>query len=431
MNTFLDFSTSDAMRHYSLHETLGAGNFAKVKLGTHLLTQEPVAVKIISHGKTGGLNDTPRINREVSIMRKLDNPYVVQLYDVSARQVIEDTGKTFLVMEYLQGGDLLNYIVTQQRLPESEACRLFQQLVSGVGYLHGLGVAHRDLKPANLLLTANKDLKIADFGLSSESSIESLETRCGSPCFTSPEIISGMPYDGRKVDVWGLGIVLYIMLVGRLPFEDDNKASLFRKICLGKFNVPAYLSNRARDLLKRLLTVDAKDRATLADIRRHPWMELAERTRSRDKPRHAIDYSAFTEAQALGFSHKELLEGLEQNLKNAATATYHLLHKRRVQEDTIELLSTNRSQLRRSVTPLLVRNRRNTSVRPTPEPVSPISPQRSPKPLDRKETLLLHRMTPLRPISQCRGLTRRCLPDSQRPTIGILRRRIFRDPIAA
>lgn len=163
-------------------------------------------------------------------MRPLDHPNVVQLYEVGTRQVIETYGKTYIVMEYLDGGDLLNYVVAQQRLQEPEAGRLFRQLVSGLRYLHSLGVSHRDLKPSNLLLTTRKDLKIADFGLSAEGSMEMLETRCGSPCFAAPEVIGGAPYDGRKVDIWGLGIVLYIMLVGRLPFEDDNKACLFRKI---------------------------------------------------------------------------------------------------------------------------------------------------------------------------------------------------------
>lgn len=426
MDLSSDFS-SELLRNYHLHETLGAGNFAKVKRATHLLTDETVAVKIISQGKTGLANDAARITREVEILRKLNHPNVVPLYEVGSKQVITVHSKTFLVMEYLKGGDLLSYIAARQRLQEPEALRLFRQLVSGVGYLHGLGVSHRDLKPANLLLTAHKDLKIADFGLSAEGSMEALETRCGSPCFTAPEVITGVTYDGRKVDIWGLGVVLYIMLVGRLPFEDDNKPGLFRKICAGRYSLPVCISQNAKDLLRRMLTVDAKNRASLAEVKKHPWLASTELPRRTVKARHAIDYSVFAEAEALGFSHKTLLEGLEQNLKNAATATYQILLNRRTKaEDTLELLRSNRSHLKRSETPFLAR-RRNTSMRPTPEPIPSRSPLHSPKALDRKDTIFLHRMTPLRPVSQWKS-NKRSLGETQRPTVCLLRRRIHRDP---
>lgn len=398
------------LHHYSLHATLGAGNFAKVKLATHLPTGQPVAIKILSH------HDVSRVYTEVQVMQSLDHPHVVQLYEVETRQVVEGHKKTFLVMEYLDGGDLLKYVAAQQRLQEPEARRLFRQLMSGLEYLHSLGVSHRDLKPANLLLNARKDLKIADFGLSAAGSMDTLETRCGSPCFTAPEVIGGLPYDGRKVDIWGLGIVLYIMLVGRLPFEDDNKAGLFRKICAGKYSLPVHVSVSARDLLKRTLTVEARDRATVAEIQKHAWLAGIEPAKSLSrKAKCAIDYSVFAETQALGFTYKELLEGLERKVKNAATATYHILRNKHSQEDTVELLNLNRTLHKRSASPLLVR-RRNASIRPSPEPSL-----RSPKSLDRKPTLFTRKTPSLRPLSQCRGR----LPDTKRPTATLLRRRIY------
>jgi 5'-AMP-activated protein kinase catalytic alpha subunit len=431
MNLSSNITHCSPLRHYSLHETLGAGSFAKVKRATHLLTDQPIAIKILTHGKPGTFNDISRISREVHIMQQLHHPNIVQLYEVSIKQVVEEQDKTFLAMEYLKGGDLLKYVISQQRLQEPEAFRMFRQLVSGVGYLHGLGVSHRDLKPANLLLTARKDLKIADFGLSAEDSIKTLETRCGSPCFTAPEVINGTAYDGRKVDIWGLGIVLYIMLVGRLPFEDENKPGLFRKICAGRYILPSFVSQNARNLLKRMLVVEAKDRATLAEIQKHPWLAKTDQTSNCSKRKHTIDYSVLAEAQSLGFTHKELLEGLERNIKNPATATYHILLNKHLQEnDTIELLRTNRTSSRRAETPLLGR-RRKTFTRQTPEPVSSLSPLRSPKPLDRKETSFIRWKPSLRAISQSRGIiTKRLLPDSQRPTVGFLRRRCYREPIA-
>ena len=420
---------STPLRNYRLQGTIGIGNFAKVKLATHLPTTELVAVKVITHGEAcSPYYNASRISREVDIMRKLDHSSIVQLYEVGTKQVMEACEKTYLVMEYMKGGDLLSYVSAQQRLSESEACRLFRQLVSGVGYLHGLGVSHRDIKPTNLLLTAHKDLKITDFGLSAEGSIEALETRCGSPCFTAPEIISGTVYDGRKVDIWGMGIVLYIMLVGKLPFEDDSKAGLFRKICAGWYPLPVFLSQKAKELLKRMLVVEAKDRATLAEVRKHAWLAAADLPNRKISRKHTIDYAVFSEAQSLGFSHKELLEGLEMNLKNAATATYHILLNRYIPEEcTVKLLRNN--HLKRSATPILIR-RENTSTRVTPEPLIPsLSPLRSPKPLNRNETLFRRRLGPLPLRSTSRGTcgNKRSLPETQRPTVCSLRRRAHRD----
>lgn len=333
-------------------------------------------------------------------------------------------------MEYVKGGDLLKYVISQQRLQEPEACHMFRQLVCGIGYLHGLGMSHRDLKPANLLLTDRKELKIADFGLSAEDSITTLETRCGSPCFTAPEVITGMAYDGRKVDIWGLGIVLYIMLVGRLPFEDENKPSLFRKICTGRYGLPSFVSQKARNLLKILLVVEAKDRATLSDVQKHPWLAKTDQIASKTK--QIIDYSVLAEAVALGFTHKEVQEGLVRNIKNSATATYHILLNKHIHEnDTINLLfRTNRASPKRAQTPSLCRKRK-TYIRHTPEPVISLSPLHSPKLIERKETSVLRWKPSLRAISQSRGVVaKRLLPDSQRPTVGFLHRRCYKEPIA-
>lgn len=178
-------------------------------------------------------------------------------------------------MEFASGGELFDYIVYKNRLSEIEACRLFQQLISGVTYLHNINVAHRDLKPENLLLDHKKDLKIADFGLSNVyRSDDLLNTACGSPCYAAPEMVMGQPYQGLKADIWSTGIILFAMLCGYLPFEDKNNQNLFKKIIEGKLNIPKYLSEQAKDLLKNLISVDPKTRYNIEQINKHPWFNM-------------------------------------------------------------------------------------------------------------------------------------------------------------
>ena len=179
--------------------------------------------------------------REIKILKSLDHPNIVKLYEI-----IENTDRIYLIMEFAAGGELFEFIVKKDKLSEREACQMYLQIVDGIEYLHAKGIAHRDLKPENLLLDHNQQIKIVDFGLSNlYQPGETLLTACGSPCYAAPEMIAGRRYNGVDVDIWSSGVTLYAMLVGYLPFEDPDTAILYKKILLGEFEIPGHLSPKA------------------------------------------------------------------------------------------------------------------------------------------------------------------------------------------
>jgi serine/threonine protein kinase len=206
--------------NYKLLKTIGIGTFAKVKLAVHTQTQHQVALKIISKNRTD-----VRLKREVQYLTLLRHPHIIKLYEVISTQ-----SDFILVMEYA-GHELFDYIIERGRILEPEARRLFQQIISAIEHCHRHNIVHRDLKPENLLMDENFNIKIADFGLSNlMSDGDFLKTSCGSPNYAAPEVISGRLYSGEEIDVWSCGIILYVMLCGRLPFEDDHIPTLFKKI---------------------------------------------------------------------------------------------------------------------------------------------------------------------------------------------------------
>jgi 5'-AMP-activated protein kinase catalytic alpha subunit len=195
---------------------------------------------------------------------------LIQIYSV-----IEDPSTIFLIMEYVNGGELFEYIRLKQRLLEIEACNFYQDIISGIEYLHKQGIVHRDLKPENLLLTNKKEIKIVDFGLSNiYKKGELLSTPCGSPCYAAPEMILGNRYNGLYVDIWSSGIILFAMVFGFLPFDEPSQEILYQKIIKGKFTIPKYCSDIFQDLIKKILTTDPKKRIAIEQIKNHPWFNL-------------------------------------------------------------------------------------------------------------------------------------------------------------
>ncbi|XP_061427205.1 maternal embryonic leucine zipper kinase-like isoform X3 [Lethenteron reissneri] len=258
----------ELLRLYELRETIGSGGFAKVKVARHLLTGEKVAIKIMDKAELG--DDLPRVKTEIEAMKSLSHQHVCRLY-----QVIETKTKIFMVLEYCPGGELFDYIIARDRLPEEEARVFFRQIVSAIAYVHSQGFAHRDLKPENLLIDENHNLKLIDFGLCArpKGGLDChLETCCGSPAYAAPELIQGKPYCGSEADLWSMGVLLYALLCGFLPFDDDNVMALYRKIQRGKYEIPKWLSRESVTLLDQLLQVDPTRRLAVRHLLGHPWL---------------------------------------------------------------------------------------------------------------------------------------------------------------
>ncbi|KAF1746762.1 hypothetical protein GCK72_023219 [Caenorhabditis remanei] len=255
--------------HYILKETLGVGTFGKVKVGIHEGTQYKVAVKILNRQKIKSLDVVGKIRREIQNLSLFRHPHIIRLY-----QVISTPSDIFMIMEHVSGGELFDYIVKHGRLKTAEARRFFQQIISGVDYCHRHMVVHRDLKPENLLLDEQNNVKIADFGLSNiMTDGDFLRTSCGSPNYAAPEVISGKLYAGPEVDVWSCGVILYALLCGTLPFDDEHVPSLFRKIKSGVFPTPEFLERPIVNLLHHMLCVDPMKRATIKDVIAHEWFQ--------------------------------------------------------------------------------------------------------------------------------------------------------------
>ncbi|KAJ0007744.1 hypothetical protein Pint_30323 [Pistacia integerrima] len=250
---------------------LGQGTFAKVYFGKNLSTQECVAVKVILKDlvKKEGLME--QIKREISVMRLVRHPHVVELKEVMATKA-----KVFFVMEYVKGGELFAK-VAKGKLKEDLARKYFQQLISAVDFCHSRGVYHRDLKPENLLLDENEDLKVSDFGLSAlPEQIWNdglLHTRCGTPAYVAPEVLRKKGYDGAKSDIWSCGVILFVLLAGFLPFQDENVMKMYRKIFKAEFEFPPWISPDARKLISRILVTDPEKRITVSEIMRNPWFQ--------------------------------------------------------------------------------------------------------------------------------------------------------------
>jgi serine/threonine protein kinase len=244
----------------------------RVKIAKHSITGKYAAIKIVPKGailtsrlsvaEAGARADKVMlgIEREIVIMKLIDHPNVLNLYDVW-----ETSSELYLIMEYVPGGELFDYLVKRGRLPVSEALHYFQQIIYAVDYCHRFNICHRDLKPENLLLDKDKNIKVADFGMAAwEAGERMLETSCGSPHYASPEIVAGKAYHGNASDIWSCGIILFALLTGRLPFDDDNIRSLLQKVKVGVFEMPDEIKGDARDLLRKMLEKDPERRITVS-----------------------------------------------------------------------------------------------------------------------------------------------------------------------
>eukprot|EP01103_Thecamoeba_quadrilineata_P008131 TRINITY_DN17908_c0_g1_i1.p1 TRINITY_DN17908_c0_g1~~TRINITY_DN17908_c0_g1_i1.p1 ORF type:complete len:887 (+),score=156.99 TRINITY_DN17908_c0_g1_i1:106-2766(+) len=323
--------------NYDVGKTIGKGQFGKVKIAHHILTGEEVAIKIIDKNKLDEAS-VKLVRREISIMKLLNHKNIIQLYEV-----LEADSAFYLIMEHACGGQISETLL-KGRLDENKAAFFFSQIVEALQYCHKHRVVHRDLKIENLLFDSDHNIKIIDFGLSNMISPgEKLNTFCGSPNYAAPELILKQEYFGPEVDIWSLGVVLYVFVCGRLPFNESDFFKLYAKILKSDYVLPGYISPDCRSLLERMLVVDPLTRATLDEIISHQWLasrqdslasplplSLGEPTSPTWTPSNAeeIDEEVLRFMETLGFMREEVTEALLKNSYNAATATYLLLTKK-------------------------------------------------------------------------------------------------------
>ncbi|KAM8852919.1 MAP/microtubule affinity-regulating kinase 4 isoform 4-T4 [Synchiropus picturatus] len=328
---------SDEQPHignYRLLKTIGKGNFAKVKLARHILTGREVAIKIIDKTQ---LNPTSlqKLFREVRIMKTLNHPNIVQLFEV-----IETEKTLYLIMEYASGGEVFDYLVAHGRMKEKEARAKFRQIVSAVHYCHQKNIVHRDLKAENLLLDANSNIKIADFGFSNEFTAGSkLDTFCGSPPYAAPELFQGKKYDGPEVDIWSLGVILYTLVSGSLPFDGQNLKELRERVLRGKYRVPFYMSTDCEGILRRFLVLNPTKRCSLEQIMKDKWLNISyegEELKPHTEPEEDFNDSNRIDVMVgMGFTREEIRDSLVSHKYNEVTATYLLLARKTEMESSV------------------------------------------------------------------------------------------------
>ncbi|KAI8989339.1 kinase-like domain-containing protein [Pilobolus umbonatus] len=321
---------------YTIVSTIGTGSFGKVKLAVHSITGQKVALKIINRKKIASMDMGGRVKREIQYLKLLRHPHIIKLYEV-----ITTPTDIIMVIEYA-GRELFNYIVEKGKMSEDDARRFFQQIICAVEYCHRHKIVHRDLKPENLLLDANNNVKIADFGLSNiMTDGDFLKTSCGSPNYAAPEVISGKLYAGPEVDVWSCGVILYVMLCGRLPFDDEYIPTLFKKINGGIYTMPSYLSMETKSLLTSMLVVDPLKRITIPEIRQNEWFNknlpgyLRPLPTTKDNENIPIDDELVMElSKKMGYSTHVIYKALNDTNNNQFKVAYQIVvdHKRLLQE---------------------------------------------------------------------------------------------------
>ncbi|ESO88405.1 hypothetical protein LOTGIDRAFT_126136, partial [Lottia gigantea] len=314
---------------YDIERTIGKGNFAVVKLAKHRITKTEVAIKIIDKTQLDEAN-LKKVYREVQIMKLLNHPHIIKLF-----QVMETTNMLYLVSEYAPHGEIFDYIAQHGRMMESEARRKFWQILSAVEYCHNRNIVHRDLKAENLLMDANLNIKIADFGFGNfYKQDEQLATWCGSPPYAAPEVFEGKKYLGPQIDIWSLGVVLYVLVCGALPFDGPNLPSLRDRVLSGRFRIPFFMSTECEQLIRKMLVLDPNKRYTIQQIKSHRWMQIDGGPPNLPPASPLIGYNAkvgeFNEKilrimQSLGIDQQKTMEALKNDAYDHYTAIYYLL----------------------------------------------------------------------------------------------------------
>lgn len=285
------------LKRYELGRLLGQGTFAKVYHARSVITNQSVAIKVIDKEKIMRVGLVDQIKREISVMRLVKHPNIIQLFEVMATKT-----KIYFVMEYAKGGELFDK-VAKGKLKEEVAGKYFHQLINAVDFCHNRGVYHRDIKPENLLLDENDNLKVSDFGLSALAECKHqdglLHTTCGTPAYVAPEVINRKGYDGAKADIWSCGVVLYVLLAGYLPFHDSNLMELYRKIGRADFKCPSWFPPEVKRLLHRILDPNPSTRISIEKIKESTWFKKGLKSKNiRHEPENKDASSMDTETSS-------------------------------------------------------------------------------------------------------------------------------------
>ncbi|XP_041127478.1 serine/threonine-protein kinase SIK2-like isoform X2 [Polyodon spathula] len=314
---------------YEIIKTLGKGNFAVVKLARHKVTKTQVAIKIIDKTRLDPSN-LEKIYREVEIMKLLNHPHIIKLY-----QVMETKDMLYIVTEYAKNGEMFDYLTSYGRMIESDVRKKFWQILTAVDYCHRHNIVHRDLKMENLLLDADMNIKLADFGFGNFYKLgDPLSTWCGSPPYAAPEVFEGKEYEGPPVDIWSLGVVLYVLVCGSLPFDGASLPALRQRVLEGRFRIPFFMSQDCENLICRMLVVDPAKRITISQIKQHRWMLADPSVQQQTNHFSVEDYNSnlgdYNEQvlgimQTLGIDRQRTVESLQNSSYNHFAAIYYLL----------------------------------------------------------------------------------------------------------
>jgi serine/threonine protein kinase len=351
------------IENYELHEIVGVGAFATVFRATHRPTNLPVACKVVPKSCVTDDSSFALLQREVSVMKTLDHPFIVPIFEV-----FEDAANFYIATELLERGTLSDRISQSGGMSQRDCRRVFCHLVVALEYLHLVRrTVHRDLKPENILFDRNGFIRLIDFGFSRcFTTVDPLlGSICGSPAYMAPEIIRGCPYTSCA-DVWSLGVVLFVMLTGYFPFGSaaDGAAEMLRTILSTEAQIPSELPADCRDMLQRLLTKEPKNRVALADLRLHPWVSQCESARFfRPEFRQlsvfkihtpvALDPIIGADLGALGYDLNGLGDELRSGVMNERTAAYKVLKRDKLIDD-VTLWNPRRRSLESADCPLVM-----------------------------------------------------------------------------